>query len=58
MKDQRVLSIDAHNNVIALGDKRGHLFPFEEQIDIGAIGSTSTFTPLNDGGKRGSAEIL
>ena len=25
---------------------------------MGPVGSTSTFTPLNDGGKRGSAEIL
>ncbi len=58
MKDSRILAIDAHNNVVALGDKRGHIFPFEEQIDMGPVGSTSTFTPLNDGGKRGSTEIV
>ena len=57
VKDTRILAVDAHDNVVALGDKRGHIFPFEEQIDMGMMGSQSTFMPLNEGGKRGSTEI-
>jgi len=46
---------------VALGDKKGYVFPFEEQQqnnDAGMLGTKSTFDPLNDGGKRGSGEIL
>ena len=57
IKESKVLAIDAHDNVLALGDKRGHIFPYEEQINVGQIGSQSSFDPLNDGGKRGSGEI-
>lgn len=32
VKDQKVYAIDSHDNVLVLGDKRGHVFPFEEQI--------------------------
>lgn len=57
IKEQKILTIDSHDNVLVVGDKRGHVFPFEEQLNMGEIGSTSTFDPLNQGGKRGSAEI-
>ena len=30
VKDQRINAVDAHDNVVALGDKRGYVFPFEE----------------------------
>lgn len=29
-KNEKILAIDAHDNVLALGDKKGHVFPFEE----------------------------
>ena len=35
LKESKVLAIDAHDNVLALGDKRGHIFPYEEQINVG-----------------------
>jgi hypothetical protein len=30
VKDQKIFAIDSHDNVLVLGDKRGHVFPFEE----------------------------
>jgi hypothetical protein len=33
VKDSKILAIDAHQNVVAYGDKRGHVFPYEESID-------------------------
>jgi len=39
LKEQRILALDAHDNVLTLGDKKGHVFPFEEQINVGQIGS-------------------
>ena len=29
LKEQRILSCDAHDNVLALGDKKGHIFLFQ-----------------------------
>lgn len=45
--------------MVALGDKKGYVFPFEEQVQMGGVGmgSKSSFDPLNEGGKRGSGEI-
>ena len=60
IKEQRIVAVDTHDNVVALGDKKGYVFPFEEQVSMGGngqIGSQSNFDPLNDGGKRGSGEI-
>jgi hypothetical protein len=56
VKDQKILAIDSHDNVLVLGDKRGHVFPFEEHIMVGQVGQ-STFEQLNQGGKRGNDEI-
>jgi len=55
MKDHKIFAIDSHDNVLVLGDKRGHVFPFEEQVDINT--QTSMFEQLNQGGKRGNDEI-
>ena len=30
VKDQRIIACDSHDNVLALGDKKGYVFPFEE----------------------------
>lgn len=30
---QKINSIDAHSNVVALGDKKGHVFSYEDQRD-------------------------
>ena len=58
MKDQRIVAVDSYDNVVALGDKKGYVFPFEERVDGGnAITSKLKFDPLNDGGKRGNSEI-
>ena len=60
VKEQRIVAVDSHDNVVALGDKKGYVFPFEEQVSMGGdgqIGSSSNFDPLTDGGKRGPGEI-
>jgi hypothetical protein len=33
IKDQRINAVDAHDNVLALADKRGHVYPYEEVIN-------------------------
>ena len=30
VKEQRIVAVDSHDNVVALGDKKGYVFPFEE----------------------------
>ena len=35
IKEQKILTIDSHDNVLVTGDKRGHVFPFEEQVNMG-----------------------
>jgi hypothetical protein len=57
IKDQRINSIDAHANLVALGDKKGHVFSYEDQRDESQIDSLSQFLPLRDGSKRGTGEI-
>lgn len=44
--------------MLALADKRGHVYPYEEMINRSQMGTSSTFEPLIDGGiKRTSGEI-
>ena len=60
VKEQRINAVDTHDNVVALGDKKGYVYPYEEQISMGGdgqIGSQSNFDPLTDSGKRGPGEI-
>ena len=59
MKDQKILCADTNDNVILLGDKKGYVFTYDEQVGPrkdGEIGSQSEFIQLNQG-KRGQAEI-
>lgn len=38
VKEQRIVAVDSHDNVVALGDKKGYVFPFEEQVSMGGDG--------------------
>ena len=58
IKDQRIIALDSHDNVLALGDRRGYVYTYEEQVDRGAIGSQSTYMPLNKETRRGQGEII
>lgn len=57
IKEQRIVAIDAHANVVALGDKKGHVFSYEDQKDPSQLDSQSIFESLKEGQKRGSGEI-
>jgi hypothetical protein len=59
MKEQRITACNSHDNVLALGDKKGYVFPFEEESQgSGAMGQVKTrFEQLHEGGKRGNSEI-
>ena len=49
MKDMRIASIDSNDNVIILGDKKGYVLAYEEQMgekDAGQIGTVSEFSTL------------
>jgi hypothetical protein len=35
IKEQRIVAVDTHDNVVALGDRKGYVFPFEEQVTLG-----------------------
>ena len=55
----RIASIDSNDNVIILGDKKGYVLAYEEQVgqrEAGGIGTVSEFSTLSSG-KRGNAEI-
>ena len=30
VKEQRIVAVDSYDNVVALGDKKGYVYPFEE----------------------------
>lgn len=49
IKDQKIVAVDTHDNVVALGDKKGYVFPYEEQLSMqdGQIGNQSTFDPIS-----------
>ena len=59
VRDMRIASIDTNDNVIILGDKKGYVLVYEEQVGQkvdGQIGAVSEFASLGSG-KRGNAEI-